>query len=819
MFRTLPETSGPRRDGAGQRSTHTPRRDRAGRVLTGLVLGWALACAAPALAQPQGPPQWWALDSAPAGTPPTIQLDPSASSTQQTVLDITIHGFYYQTILAQGQQFRRLAFDQKVREADYVQYRTVGRPELPALHHTVALLCGTTVGTPQYQVIEEVQIPNALIYPAQIQTGDDDPPPPFQWDQAFYQQTTSTYPNARGQSLGPQGMMARMRIGNVEAYPMRYVPATRTLNVTKRLRLTIPHQGTLPPNRAKITRREAARIEYTIDNWPVVEDYRDVILNGMAGDYLIVTDPSFTDEIEPLADQKRWRNYEVTVATTDETGGTANQIRNYIIDWYNSGDRDRDHYVLLVGDTADIPMCTDEYGNPSDKMYACVEGTDPDGTPDVYPEIMLGRFSCDSGTECADMVEKTLDYEDGFGFGSDWLDDVLLVAHKQGDNKWYQEAHEVVETADYVVQPVFHTAYGREGATNADVRDEIEAGRGVVAYRGHGDEDAWTSWNNANQYFDRDEVALLDNNEKTPVVFSFACTNNDLLTDDCFGEKWMETRERAVAFHGASVPSGTAANHTYDREVFDAIYNYDTFLIISEATAAAEVVVNEAFLDDPWSGQYNSWVYLLLGDPELKIWREDVPELVLSDYPQDVPTGGGVFRLRVSDGQLRSPVPFATVAVYKDGEVADNRYSDADGWVEIPIDPETPGQMRVTVFTEFGDYGVSEALVNVLDMPAGASDPTGLPASLQLARVQPNPVSQSAVLRYALPRPGAVDLSIFDVHGRRVAALVENAQPSGWHSVVWNGRDAAGRAVSGGVYFSRLSFEGQTRTTRLQVVR
>jgi hypothetical protein len=434
---------------------------------------------------------------------------------------------------------------------------------------------------------------------------------------------------------------------------------------------------------------------------------------------------------------------------------------------------------------------------------------------------MVGRLSCDTELECTQMVEKTLDYEDGFAPGSDWLDDVLLVAHEEAWDGFYQEAHEVVETADYLIQPQFHTAYGREGATNQDVIDEIDAGRGVVAYRGHGTSSNWSGWSQeADDDFDGADVALLDNGDRTPVVLSFACTNSSLDVADCFGEKWMETTERAVAFHGASVVSGTTANHVYDRETFDAIYNYDTFQILSEATAAAEVVMIEAVTDGTaYTGEYNAWVYLLLGDPELKVWREDVPPLGFVGLPPDVPAGEGRLRVQVVDGQLRSPVAGAVVAVYKDGEVSDNRYTDDEGWVDIPIDPQTEGELHVTAFTEFTGHGVAMDVIEVLDAPAGASDPAGSPSILQLARVQPNPMTQSAVLRYALPAEGATDLAIFDVHGRRVASLVEGRQPGGWHSVVWNGRDQAGRPVSGGVYFSRLSFEGRTRTTRLQVIR
>jgi len=68
----------------------------------------------------------------------------------------------------------------------------------------------------------------------------------------------------------------------------------------------------------------------------------------------------------------------------------------------------------------------------------------------------------------------------------------------------------------------------------------------------------------------------------------------------------------------------------------------------------------------------------------------------------------------------------------------------------------------------------------------------------------PNPFRQQATIRFALARPAAVRLSIYDVGGRRVATLIEGPLLAGEHRRVWDGRDDAGRVVAGGAYFYRL---------------
>jgi hypothetical protein len=93
------------------------------------------------------------------------------------------------------------------------------------------------------------------------------------------------------------------------------------------------------------------------------------------------------------------------------------------------------------------------------------------------------------------------------------------------------------------------------------------------------------------------------------------------------------------------------------------------------------------------------------------------------------------------------------------------------------------------------------------------------PASLSLAPIAPNPVVPPATISYRLAAPGVVRLRIYDVGGRLVRTLVDGRESAAEHQHVWNGRDATGRPVPSGVYFSRLEVGGQSATERLVLVR
>ena len=83
----------------------------------------------------------------------------------------------------------------------------------------------------------------------------------------------------------------------------------------------------------------------------------------------------------------------------------------------------------------------------------------------------------------------------------------------------------------------------------------------------------------------------------------------------------------------------------------------------------------------------------------------------------------------------------------------------------------------------------------------------------------PNPFNPRVVLPYATARPGHVELTVYDLAGRRVRTLVAKDLPAGRHEVTWNGVDERGRRVGSGVYFLRLDSAGQSDRCRVTLVK
>ena len=92
-------------------------------------------------------------------------------------------------------------------------------------------------------------------------------------------------------------------------------------------------------------------------------------------------------------------------------------------------------------------------------------------------------------------------------------------------------------------------------------------------------------------------------------------------------------------------------------------------------------------------------------------------------------------------------------------------------------------------------------------------------AQFNLCRTYPNPFNESTTIQYDLPQTGFVSLSIYDVNGRQVAALVNEDQTPGRYRISWDGHTLSQLPAPSGVYFYKLIFEKEVSQGRLTLVR
>ena len=95
-----------------------------------------------------------------------------------------------------------------------------------------------------------------------------------------------------------------------------------------------------------------------------------------------------------------------------------------------------------------------------------------------------------------------------------------------------------------------------------------------------------------------------------------------------------------------------------------------------------------------------------------------------------------------------------------------------------------------------------------LGVTTSVSGGQAVPQAYALGQNYPNPFNPSTRISYSLPQTGAVELRVFNLLGQEVTTLVNGPMTAGTHETVWDGRDAAGRVLSSGVYFYRIAVKG-----------
>lgn len=166
-----------------------------------------------------------------------------------------------------------------------------------------------------------------------------------------------------------------------------------------------------------------------------------------------------------------------------------------------------------------------------------------------------------------------------------------------------------------------------------------------------------------------------------------------------------------------------------------------------------------------------------------------------------------------------------------DGEVSLYAGNGAQGVVDGPllqagfsypndviVDPAGPYMYVNDVVDATSSTDTSPMVLRRIDMTTavGVAGAEASPPSIVSHVAYPNPFRSSTTISYALREAGPVRLALYDVSGRRLRALIDRSSRAGDHEVTWHGRDDAGRRVSPGVYFYRLSTSNGSVTGRIQ---
>lgn len=119
-----------------------------------------------------------------------------------------------------------------------------------------------------------------------------------------------------------------------------------------------------------------------------------------------------------------------------------------------------------------------------------------------------------------------------------------------------------------------------------------------------------------------------------------------------------------------------------------------------------------------------------------------------------------------------------------------------------------------TVIAQWNEPAFSGWGAALLRDPATAVSPGSPDVVFELQRNCPNPFRPTTRIRFCVPETDFVELTVYDVQGRKVETLLSAPVRAGSHEVPWSAH-----GLAGGVYWARLEAGGRTETRKMVLLR
>ncbi len=649
----------------------------------------------------------------------------------KVALNFTAGNLQSVDVTTEGGTFSRVTMDHSHLSTE------VGKPQLPVMVNLLEIpLCDEvnyTITDARYRDVSAADLGiNYTLFPAQRSyTKSYTGPVEFVKDDETYSQNRF-YGNDLIR-VEKSGVMRNINIATVYFSPIQYNPVTNTYRVY-----------------------ESVDVEFTFENADIAATYEmktlhgNAVFNGLQSQvinpihaanrestfqrpikYLIVSHSSFRGSLDSFVTWKKRQGFNVEIVYTDDpnVGTTTTTISNYIKSEYTGATEDNPAptYVLLVGDIAQIPAFNTQVSGEShvtDLYY--FTWTSGDHFPDCY----YGRFSAQNTTQLANILEKTLMYEQYTMNDPAYLDDAVLVA---GSDANWSTTHANGQM-NYLSNNYINTAYGysnvhlylyNSSSQAAQIRSDIGAGVGYANYTAHCGSDGWSD-----PAFNTNHIASMQNEGKYCFMIGNCCLSNKFDDNECFGEAITRVAKKgAVAYIGGSnstiwdedfywsvgVRSTINSSAVYDAShlgAYDRLFHTHGENFSDWYVTGGSILQGGNLSVESASSTYKLYyweIYHLMGDPSILPWLSQADPMTVT-VPEAMVSGSNTLTVNA--------VPYAYVALTANGEVVAAATADANGDVTLSFDPVTPENTYELAVTA-QNYQPFFQTISVI-LPAGA---------------------------------------------------------------------------------------------------
>jgi hypothetical protein len=615
----------------------------------------------------------------------------SVQQTGTTVLDIEIGNLNYELIGTSGSELK-ISLPEEFSQSRGA-YMGPGTAILPTITRLIAVPFDSD---PSFKVVSSnfITLDNITLAPADSE------------ELASYQSSTVEL----GPDLLPElvigqdaGIFRDLRLYSLTISPVQYDTTKHTLRVCREVEIEISHPGSQVAFYGNHLSETFLPVYRSLVDNPLVFDP----IAATRGAYWIIYADVFETNIQPLADWKKAKGFDVVKISRTQLGANNyTNIKNYILARFDSCLIKPD-YIVIVGDVAmpnNVGIATRAYANPldygnidSDNFYTFLHGND------YFPEVLIGRISVDNTSELSSYFAKLFKYErNPYMNNTAWYRRATIVAGSDGYSLFSTRltklwCRETMMDHGFTQVDTFFTTYSG-GVTPEEINSSINNGVAYVNYRGYGTADGWVP-----PTYTSSNVMQLVNTNMYPIMTSVVCATGDFNDTDtgvdvCFGETWIRAANKGGA---GFIGNSNHYAHTKWTNAIDVGIYWGLFTegvnTLAQAELMGKMTLYNAFPFNRAAGgqvelYFNS--YNLLGDPEINCWT-GIPQPMTVTHPDTIPLGQNRVDIHVqSAGGF--PLEGAVVCIWKQNEIFASGFTGSDGNYEFQESALTAGEMRVT---------------------------------------------------------------------------------------------------------------------------
>jgi hypothetical protein len=547
-----------------------------------------------------------------ATSPERSDVGVVSSGMNELVFEVSVKGLSVDDIETKGGRFLRI----EIPEEGFTTQ--IGSPRLPVLKRLFEAPYG---GVLSASIIEQEAIEYRLdelgeaarILPLQepvpkIEGARENAP--FVIDESRYQ--VNEYWPAAQVEVEEAGYMRGHRTGLVTLNLISYNPVQSKIRLVTRATISVRMSGGNPGLTTQSVERVHSRgfedmLGNVLVNYPLIAPVTAPL--APVG-YLIIAHDDFAAGLSAFVELKEQDGFQVTVTPlSDISPPSTTGIQAYIRNAYDTWPVPPE-FVLLVGDDDFIPAFQGtESGSVTDLYYAQMN------PEDYLMDLSVARLTVRTTTQLSDVIDKITYYEANPPPEPEWTMHAVFMASY--DNYEISEG-----THNYVIENYLepygitcHKVYERLGGDTQDISDNLNDGRRIANYSGHGSQGGW-----AGPAFSQSNINALVNDGMYPFVISNACLTGDFSTTECFGETWLLAPNKGgIAHWGASSYSYWDEDDILEKKLWRVAFE-DSVFEIGKMTDQARIELYEYYGGGGMCLYYFE-IYNVLGDPSILLYN------------------------------------------------------------------------------------------------------------------------------------------------------------------------------------------------------